>query len=262
VITSVRNPKIQMVRNLLDRKRKRDDAQSFIVEGIRLAEEALSAGIDIDLVLFSSNVSARGQQIIDKLTAKKFPIEEVDPRILDRLSDTQTCQGLILICQKPVISSDQFKEPLLLLDQVRDPGNLGTILRSALAFGFGNVLLTYGSVDPYSPKVLRAAMGAQFSMPIGYRTPQETHSICKSRFKPPLQIVLADARAERACWEVDLSIPICLVVGGEAFGASPAIEAIINTRVSIPMQASSESLNAAMAGNILMYEVFRQRKTR
>ncbi len=261
MITSARNPKIQIVRNLLDRRKKRDDSQSFIIEGIRLAEEALTAGMHIDVALFSANLSSRGKQIIDKLESKKIPIEEVEPRILEGLSDTQTCQGLILLCKKPAVSEDQFKEPLLVLDQVRDPGNLGTILRSALAFGFGNVLLTQGSVDPFSPKVLRAAMGAQFNLPIAFQTPHDIHTICKILIKPPLQVMLADAHAEQVCWEVDLCTPLCLVIGGEAFGASPAMDAITNTRVSIPMQSGSESLNAAMAANILMYEIFRQRKT-
>ena len=143
---------------------------------------------------------------------------------------------------------------------MRDPGNLGTILRGACAFGFQGVLLTPGSADPYSPKALRAGMGAQFKLPVVFQDASGIKETCKSRTVDPLNILLADAQAQETCWQSDLSQPLCLIIGGEAFGAEQEIRKIVDERVLIPMQANNESLNAAMAASILMYEVYRQRK--
>ena len=260
MIISFSNPKLKMVRELLRSKKKRDQANTFVVEGIRLAEEARSANYIPSLVLFSAQISERGQQLLAALDASVTQIEEVDPQVLDRVSATETSQGLIMLFEKPIQSGAIQGEPLLVLDQMRDPGNLGTILRGACAFGFQGVLLTPGSADPYSPKALRAGMGAQFKLPVVFQDASGIKETCKSRTVDPLNILLADAQAQETCWQSDLSQPLCLIIGGEAFGAEQEIRKIVDERVLIPMQANNESLNAAMAASILMYEVYRQRK--
>lgn len=260
MITSISNPKVKLVRELLAQKKKRDQAGAFVVEGIRLTEEALSANLKPRLVLYSSQISDRGKQILAKSENSQTQIEEVDAQLLNRVSDTETSQGLLMVIDKPGRSSAERSEPVLVLDQVRDPGNLGTILRSACAFGFQAILLTPGSVDPYSPKALRAGMGAQFKLQILFQNAQEIREYSKNRKEEKLNIILADAEADEKCWQIDLSQPLCLIIGGEAFGAKPEIRQIIDGRVLIPMQANNESLNAAMAASILMYEVYRQRK--
>jgi len=262
MITSIKNPAIQLVRELLAQKKRRDQEQAFVVEGIRLAEEALSAQYVPTLLLFSAQISERGEQIISNLKSQPIQIEEVDPQLLDRVSDTQTSQGLLIVFKKPPIIQSSSGEPVLVLDNMRDPGNLGTILRSACAFGFQTVLLTPGSVDPYSPKVLRAGMGAQFKIAMDFKNASEIRQFCKTGRAEKLEILLADGQATEPCWEVDFSQALCLIIGGEAFGAEPDIRAIIDRNVLIPMQANNESLNAAMAASILMYEVFRQRKVK
>lgn len=259
IITSIKNPAVQLVRNLLANKKTRDQENAFVVEGVRLAEEAIAAQYKPKLVLYSAQISERGRQMLADLNLQQTKIEEVDADLLDRVSDTAASQGLLMVLNKKTAEHPSSLEPVLVLDQMRDPGNLGTILRSACAFGFKTVLLTPGSVDPYSPKVLRAGMGAHFKLALDDMNAAEIRQFCKINRPVELEILLADTQAQESCWQVDLSRPLCLIIGGEAFGAGPDIRAIVDRNVLIPMQANTESLNAAMAANILMYEVYRQR---
>jgi len=260
MITSIKNPTIQSVRNLLALKKNRDQAGAFVVEGVRLAEEALAAQYTPVLALFSANVSERGKALVAGLGARKVEVQEVETELLERISDTETSQGLLLVLKKRDFARQTAGDPLLVLDQIRDPGNLGTILRSACAFGFAGAILTPGSVDPYSPKALRAGMGAQFKLPVGLMDADEIRQFCKEGADRTVRILLADAQAQHSCWELDLAQPLCLIIGSEAFGAAPAMRQIADEGVLIPMQENNESLNAAMSASILMYEVYRQRK--
>jgi TrmH family RNA methyltransferase len=259
IITSTKNPAVQRVRELLAQRKKRDQENAYVIEGVRLAEEALAAKRSPSLVLFSQRISERGRALLQTVNSEHTRVEEVDADLLERLSDTNTSQGLLMVFERHARASIPFSDPVLVLDQMRDPGNLGTILRGAPAFGFKTVLLTPGSVDPYSPKVLRAAMGAHFKLHLETRSAAEIRALCHPGTSTDMRILLADAQAEGSCWQTDLTQPLCLIIGGEAFGAQPDIQAIVDQNVLIPMQANNESLNAAMAASILMYEVFRQR---
>ncbi len=260
MITSIKNPNIQYIRELLAQKKRRDQAGAFVVEGVRLAEEALAAQYTPSLAFFSAQISERGKTLITNLDAKQTAIEEIEAGLLERISDTETSQGLLMVFKKKELSPQSIREPLIVLDQMRDPGNLGTILRSASAFGFASAILTPGSVDPFSPKALRSGMGAQFKLPVFSMNAEEIRRVCKSGSGGQMQIYLADAQAQKTCWESDLSQPLCLIIGSEAFGAEPAMRQIVDASILIPMQANNESLNAAMSASILMYEVYRQRK--
>jgi TrmH family RNA methyltransferase len=260
MITSIKNPQVQFVRALLTQKKHRDEAGAFVVEGVRLAEEALAAHYTPTLALYSTAMSERGKALLASLD-KSAAVEEIDAELLNRISATETSQGLLIVFRKKGFSGRAADEPVLVLDLMRDPGNLGTILRSASTFGFARVILTPGSVDPFSPKVLRAGMGAQFKLPVDFMSAEEIRQFCKSGAKKALNICLADAAAQSNCWQIDFTLPLCLIIGSEAFGVTPEIRLIVDTSVLIPMQANNESLNAAMSANILMYEVYRQRKS-
>lgn len=260
MITSIKNPTVKSVRDLLAHKKHRDQAGVFVIEGVRLAEEAVTAGLEPELILFSNSLSERGRDVLDNLKSDNTRIEELDAGLLDRVSATDTSQGLLAVFKQPTFPIEDIKEPILVLDQIRDPGNLGTILRSAATFGFHTILLTPGSVDAFSPKSLRAGMGAQFKLAIRRMPPAEIHDLCKRDSKEKLEILLADSSDGKPCWVTNFSQPLCLIIGGEAFGAEPEIKQITDGSVFIPMQPNNESLNAAMAASILMYEVHRQRK--
>lgn len=229
----------------------------MVAEGVRLVEEALAAGLRPGLVLYSDALTARGRLALQKLATAGAEIEEVFPKLLDSLSATETSQGLLAVfnhLQVPLPANTDF---VLVIDQVRDPGNLGTLLRSAAAAGAQAVLLTPGTTDPYAPKALRAGMGAQFRLPLRSLDWPEIRQFCQ----PRLKMYLAEAGEGDACWQLDLRQPLALVVGGEAEGATPDARQAVDGLVTIPMPGESESLNAAIAASILMFEIVRQRST-
>ena len=176
--------------------------------------------------------------------------------MLSSISDTETSQGIIAAldnCQLPIPKSFNF---ILIPDQIRDPGNLGTLIRTAAAAGAQAVLLPPETTDAFAPKVVRAGMGAHFRLPIHAMSWDEIEQVCKSG---SLQIFLADMNGH-SCWETDLRVPLALIVGGEADGASDPARKLTGTVVSIPMPGEAESLNAGAAGAVLMFEIVRQRK--
>ena len=259
MISSIQNPKIKLVRGLLATRKEREENGSFIIEGVRLAEEAIRAGLHPTLILFSSQLSARGHKILHNLADQNCEIEEIAPELMDRISDTQTSQGILMVLPALKTFPGNSHTFVLALDKVRDPGNMGTLLRSAAALGVEAVILTPGSADPYSPKVLRSAMGAHFKLTISTMSPDEIHRYCKTANTPALDILLADSEKGKVCWEENLTRPLCMVIGGEAAGAGEDLRKIVDDSVRIPMLDSTESYNAAVAGSILMYEAYRQR---
>ena len=260
MITSAQNSMVKWVRHLMASSSARKENNLCVVEGIRLAEEAVAAHWRPDLVFFSQPISHRGQLLIESLVASGVKIEEVHPDLLNRVSDTRQSQGILMVVPIPQSETDKNMDNLLILDNIRDPGNMGTILRSAAALDFHTVILTPGSVDPYSPKVMRAGMGGHFQVAIHTMNPREIHQFCKHTFNHQLTIFLADAENGSTCWESDLKKPLCLIIGGEAGGASSELQAISDEKIHIPMLQKSESFNAAISASILMYETYRQRK--
>lgn len=255
MITSIHNSKIQQIRALIGRKQARDEAQAFVVEGIRLAEEAMAAGWRPSLVLFSSELNERGRATVAGFSSQGVEVEEVDAHLFDSFSDTETSQGLLAVLPRRELALPEKLDFVLIADAVRDPGNLGTILRTAAAAGVQAVLLGPGSVDVFSPKVVRSGMGAHFRLPVFHLDWPAILKICH----PRLKIYLAEAEAGTACWQLDLRQPVALVIGGEANGAGPEARQVADGRVMIPMPGKSESLNAAVAASILMFEVVRRR---
>ena len=149
---------------------------------------------------------------------------------------------------------------ILLLDAIRDPGNLGTILRTAAAAGVQGIILTPDCVDPFSPKVLRSAMGAHFRLPLLVLEWMEIQSLFKpGGAHPGVKIYLSDVGDSQPYTQADFHSPAALIIGGEAEGAGAEAQLLAERRIHIPMAAGVESLNAAVAAAILMFEVVRQR---
>ena len=235
------------------RAKERLEAKAFVIEGVRLVEEAVNAGWNFQFVLFSDGLSERGRDLINTLSIKNIEVDDVAGDLLQKLSDTETPQGILAVLddsQLPIPHSPNF---ILVPDQIRDPGNLGTLLRTAAATGVQAILLPPETTDAFSPKVLRAGMGAHFRLPIHSMTWEEI----KTRTKE-MQILLADMGGE-SCWETDLSKPLAFIIGGEAEGASDEAQRLATQKISIPMAGNVESLNAGVAGSVLMFEVVRQR---
>jgi RNA methyltransferase, TrmH family len=255
MITSLQNSKIKLVRALLGRAKERREAEAFVIEGVRLVEEAANSHWEFRLALYDESLSERGKAQVQRLTSRGIDVEMVSESLMKSLSETETPQGILAVLtdsRLPIPDSPNF---LLIPDQIRDPGNLGTLLRTAAATGAQAVLIPPETTDAFAPKVVRAGMGAHFRLPIHSMTWGEITQMSKSA---NLQIFLADMDG-KSCWEMDLRQPLALIVGGEAEGAGEEARKLANQPISIPMMGKMESLNAGVAGSVLMFEVVRQR---
>jgi TrmH family RNA methyltransferase len=257
MITSIHNTKIQWVRRLQSRSRERREAQAFVIEGVRLVEEALHAGWPASLVLYEASLDERGLQVVQGFAAQGVAIEEVSPEVLQAASDTETPQGLLAVLALRSLPLPEQIDFIFIPDGVKDPGNLGSMLRSAASAGVDAVLLPEATVDVYAPKVLRAAMGAHFRLPIHSLSWAEIAGLVE---RNGLGVYLADASAGISYIQADFRSPLALVVGGEASGLSPFALSLAQERVHIPMPGGMESLNAAIAAALLLFEVVRQRQ--
>lgn len=261
MITSNQNSKIKLVRALLGRSKERREAGAFVAEGVRLVEEAVKANWNCRFALYDETLSERGRLQVEGLKLKGVDVEEVSASVMKSISETEAPQGILAVLEStnpstssgqglPIPQSTNF---ILIPDQIRDPGNLGTLLRSAAASGVQAVLIPPETTDAFAPKVLRSGMGAHFRLPIHSMSWEEI-----AKATAGLQIYVADMDG-RSCWETDLRQPIAIVVGSEAEGASEPARKLANGKISIPMSGETESLNAGVAGSVLMFEVLRQR---
>jgi len=258
VITSIQNQKIQSIRALLEKPHARQAKHSYVIEGVRLGEEALASGCKVESVLYISTLSKRGQELVEKFSASGTVIEEVSPHIMDSLSKTEKSQGLLAVVPIHTPTLPSLVDFVVVADGIRDPGNLGSLIRTCVAAGVQGLILTPGTVDVYAPKVVRSAMGAHFHLPILALGWTEIYSLLLER-KNFLHIYLTDAEQGQSFWEVDLRQPLALLIGGEAEGASSSARHLAESIIHIPMPGGSESLNAAIAAGILIFEVIRQR---
>ncbi len=261
MITSAHNPKIQAVRALLARRKERTAQSEFVVEGVRLAEEALQAGWLPELALVAPQISERGRSLADLFAQRGIEVEEISATLMSSLADTEAPQGLLAVVRSRTLPLPGELDFVLVVDAVRDPGNLGTVLRSALAAGVQAVFLAPGTVDIFSPKGLRAGMGAQFHLPARLLSWDEIRAVCRQA-NSPLHLLLAEAGQGVSLWQANLCQPVALIVGGEAEGATEAARANAEGLISIPMPGQAESLNAAVAASIILFEVVRQRSQR
>ena len=255
MITSPHNPKLKLIRALQGRAKERREAGAFVVEGVRLVEDAISSNWRFRFALFDETLNERGRSQVESLKSGGVEVEAVSESLMNSLSGTETPQGILAVLeltQLPIPESPNF---ILIPDQIRDPGNLGTLLRSAAATGVQAVLLPPETTDAFAPKVVRSGMGAHFRLPIHPMTWEQIEQVVKSA---NMQIYLADMDG-KSCWDTDLRQPLALIVGGEAEGASREARKLANEQMSIPMTGKMESLNAGVAGSVLMFEVVRQR---
>lgn len=266
MLTSLQNEQVKYVVNLHKRK-FREETGEFLIEGWRFVEEGLARGAHLTRVfLCSGQKNEAWPQLAAALKNKGVPIIEVDERVLRKMSDTENPQGILAVVKQPnwtwddVIGVDSpagksAVSMLMILDGVQDPGNCGTILRTALAAGVTQVCLTEGTVDLYNLKVLRSTMGAIFSLKIlTHCQPEEILKACQ-RHKMP--IFVGDIEGTDL-YRTHFTQPMALVVGNEGSGPSDAFRGSGVKRITIPMSHQVESLNVAMATGIILYEVRRR----
>lgn len=248
---------IRQLRGLTQRKNREAQGQ-FVAEGIRVVEDLLASPLTIHLVIASSSVedTARGGQLLEMVERRNVPVRQVSEREMAEFAGTDTPQGIIAIAEQPrwtLDNLDRFPKNavLLLLDAVQDPGNLGTLIRTAEALGAAGVVILPGTVDPWNPKAVRAAAGSSFRLPV---IPVQWERIVPWLRNGGYRILAAAIDGEPLERHEGRS---ALVVGNEGAGISAETLAYADTIVGIPLRGRAESLNVGAAAAILLYELLR-----
>ncbi len=256
LITSPANERLKHARRVRD---GREDDLIF-VEGERLVEECLQSNLTLTACFHFPDISFRAQKTLAELADRGCPLLPTADAVLATISDTVNSQGLIVLAQRPAATLDKvFSSGKLIvcLDAVQDPGNFGTILRTAEAAGASGVVALKGSVDAFAPKTLRSAMGSAFRLPIANDvSPMEF--LAKSR-EAGLKIVAAAAEGETNYSHFNWRQPAVIILGNEANGVRPDLLEQSDARINIPLQTPVESLNVASAAAVILFEAARQK---
>jgi len=249
---SPQNPRVALAHALLEARGRREHG-AFLIEGPTLLAEASASGLRITTLFATDDAAARSAGPIAALEADGVPAFTLPEKALARLSDLATPPGLVAVVELPAATAGGILArpgPVLLLAGINDPGNAGTLVRSAEAFGAAGVLAGRGGVDPFSPKVVRAAMGSLFRLPVATVTADEALAAAAAAGRP---IVAADLAGE-PLWEADLPQNAILAVGNERHGVGAFLPRW-DRAVRIEQGGQAESLNAAVAGSIFLYLV-------
>lgn len=264
MITSKNNPKIKEFRLLKQAKHRRARSQ-YLIEGVRLLEEALQQEMEIRTILYSPRleVNDRGVRLLSS-ARKKIPRAEwfyVSDEVLGSLGDTQNHQGILAVLdQRDWNWNDLWKRKgmILVLCALQDPGNLGTLFRLAEAGGGAGLILGKGSVDPYNSKVVRASMGSLFRIP--FLVDQDLGRCLHTLRGQGYGIWASAVHGRISLWEVNFSPTCAVLLGQEGAGIPPDLLQAVDNILYIPMAAQADSLNVAMAGGVILYEALRQKR--
>ncbi|MFQ5808585.1 MAG: TrmH family RNA methyltransferase [Armatimonadota bacterium] len=264
MITSRQNPRVKLYRALAQRKfREREGA--FVLDGVLQVAGAIESGLRLRDVFWCDAllVSEHGRAVLAELEPDTPP-QEVSEHVFRALSDRTEPQGLAAVAERPHVRPvDIALSPdgvLLALEDMRDPGNLGAIVRAADAAGADGVVLLGHCVDPYDPKVVRATMGSIFHVPVAEAS--DVAEFTEWARDQDMRIYAASTRGERMHFETDFAGRTAFLIGNEARGLSAEALESADAIIRIPMLGRAESLNAAAAASILVYEVVRQRTQR
>lgn len=257
-VTSPENPLFKAIRKLQTRSGPRDRTK-FILEGFKLAREALESGIDIEQVVISKSVNA-GEPLLARLEQADASIVSVPARLFRRVSSLETPEGILLVARKPSRrAGEALGDLVLVLAGIQDPGNLGSMARVAEAAGATALVRCSGSADPFQPKSLRASMGSLLRiLVVEGEGPEVTLPLLRDR---GLTVTACVPRGGIDFREADLRSPLALVMGNEASGLSENLLELADRRISVPMSDAVESLNVAMVTGLVLYEAARQRGT-
>ena len=261
-ITSIGNKLVKEVRDLEKKAKSRRESGLFIAEGERLCSEIPAESIV--RIFITENYQGRLPEgvVSDKTgdagnrSSQKVPVFRVSDSIMEYMSDTKTSQGILAVVRQKhytSLSGDLF----IILDTLQDPGNMGTIFRTAEAAGVSGIIMNRNCVDIYSPKVVRATMGAMFRMPF-IISDDLSAEILKMKSKG-ITMYAAHLKGEKNHFEFDYRKPSAFMIGNEGNGLNDEIAALSDEYLRIPMMGKTESLNAAIAATVLMYEAVRQR---
>lgn len=258
MITSTSNVQIKEISALLKKSKERKEKKVFVIEGRKMFEEICEDKSRVVKAYFSDSYVK--EQYAGK-AMPEVPYEIVADSVFDAMAETVTPQGVLAIVKMPEYSLETMiaeAGTLLLLENLRDPGNLGTIIRTAEAAGVSGVILSKESVDIYNPKVIRSTMGAVYRVPFLYV--EDFMVLLKELREREVRLLAAHLKGKKNFDQADYTGKVGILIGNEANGLSEEASGLANEKVLIPMAGNVESLNAAVAAALLMYEAFRKQK--
>ena len=277
IISSKDNKKIKYIRSLLEKGSIRKKDKAFVVEGIKLTDEALECGKVVEIVcakslydeiisgdLSGNRLLAENDKNITNYVKKGSSLLVVSDTVFKSMSETKTPQGILAVAEMPDYGlldkgfleqayTKNGKIKLLVLEDTADPGNLGTIMRTAEAAGVTGVIMGKGTVDIFNPKVVRSTMGSIFRLPFAYV--EDLKETIRELKKQGISFYATHLKGEKSYKDIKYSDRSAILVGNEARGLSDEVADLADTYVLIPMQGKVESLNAAVAAALMMYEV-------
>lgn len=259
-ITSPKNKLIKDIKSLYRRK-GRQKYKAYLIEGIKIVEEAIENNYPVKYIIYTDLLleNEEGKDFFLKI-CDFDNLVYVPKNIFKEISDTENPQGIMGISNIIYRDNEEIynlgNKSFLFLDGVQDPGNMGTIIRTADAFNIAGILIREGSVDPYNPKVIRATMGSIFRVPLYFTKGIEELERLKSK---NIHIYSTALDGSIPLYNADFKEDFILSIGNESKGVSKEVFALSDKLIKIPMTGKAESLNAAVAASIIMYEAMKQR---
>ncbi|MEO5360997.1 MAG: RNA methyltransferase [Nitrospirota bacterium] len=235
---------------------------AFFIEGTRLFQTALDAGVSIQRVFYTYEFALKpvNAPLIERLKNIGLALEEVSPKVMEKLSDTHSPQGIVGIGTRKQFSLEdaaaRVNPQIVICDGIKDPGNLGAIIRTAEVFATDTVVILPNTTNPYAPKAIRASAGGVFNLAVVYSQKQELIQWLKAK---GIRLIVTVPEGGTQIRDIDLVSPFAVVFGEEAAGADPDIIKMADITASIPMSGITGSLNAAAAAAVFLYESFRGR---
>lgn len=268
VISSRDNDMVRRLRRLQTDGKLRRKEGVFVIEGARLCEDAARSGVTVETALVTARARERYSEQVAAVTAVAAHVFEVTDAVAETLSDTETAQGVICLCKAldnrkmldtidSSILSTFNKRKWLALEDVRDPGNIGTVIRTAEALGIDGLILSSGCCDVYSPKVLRGSMGGVFRLPL-WETADMPKALARLRGAGVTSYACVPSADALSVVEAPLAAGSVCVIGNEANGLTDATITACDYRLTVPMAGRAESLNAAVAASLVMWEMSRR----
>lgn len=253
VISSLQNPLMKKWRLLNKSRKERMEQGLFLAEGEHMAQEAVQCHAACALI-----VSEKTQEKFSSLLSCGLPTYVLADHVFAALCDAKTPQGILALCSYPHETPiSALGQRIVCLNGVQDPGNVGTILRTMDAAGFTGLLIDEKTADPYSPKVLRSTMGSIFRIPVALTKDLAATLSVMTEF----EIIAGDLQGEAFFAERNCKENTCIIIGNEGAGIAPEIKEKATLRLKIPMMGGAESLNAAVAAAVMMYDDVRRRLT-
>ena len=258
MIRSTSNSHVRTIRSLRDDRSLRRSERMFVLEGVRLVADLLASGATPVFVLYDPEqlaTTVAGNALMDALGQSTGAVYAASAEVIKAASDTASPQGVVAVAQWPIITIPTQPQLIVVCDHIQDPGNLGTIIRSSDAVGVAAIYCSVGCVDVYAPKTVRASMGSLMRVPIRQDMAWDTLASTLA----PYRIYAADGGGQSVAYtQIDWRRPSVLIVGNEAHGLSTSARQLAQQTIHIPMRAGIESLNAAMAASIILFEAQRQ----